>query len=390
MASIDKRGDGYRVRWREGGRSRSRQCPDYATAKRLKRQVEQSRALGQRWEPATAGRLPLLGEVAEAYLTSRAIALADNTLRRYAESLDLFLEFLRARDGRHRWTTQDLSKQLLRDWWGWLRTPETGRHGKQRTESTCRSHLLVVQGRRGLWTWAWEHDEFGPDVPRPRAIELPKKRQHRPVAPTWAEVDAILAALDTGPGAERRRCVARALRLARYTGIRREAVLLLHWSDVDLEAGVLEVRPENTKGGRSGRVLPLHPTLAQDLAGWGRREGYLVGPELGGTSGKAAHLGRTIHRARQRAGVGPNAWLGQPMHAARKCLRTHLVAVGVQPDIIDALLGHVGRGTGGRTYTDRADPRVWARLVEAVGTIPPVGEVDAGVLNLRHPDAGRA
>ena len=55
MASLHRREDGWRVRWRDpDGSPRSRQCPTKGTAQKLKTEVEEHGALGRRWEPRDA------------------------------------------------------------------------------------------------------------------------------------------------------------------------------------------------------------------------------------------------------------------------------------------------------------------------------------------------
>ncbi len=116
-------------------------------------------------------------------------------------------------------------------------------------------------------------------------------------------------------------------------------------------------------------VTPIHPLPAEALASWHRGGPWLVDAPPAERSGEARHLGRTLRRAWSRAGVPRNVWSGRPLHSLRAGVRTHLASSGVHPDVIDALLGHAGAGTGARHYTDRS--RLWPLMVEAVATIPP-------------------
>ena len=55
MASIGKRGNGYRVRWRDpDGTERCRQVSSKSAAKDLKRDIEDKLDRGLRWEPPDA------------------------------------------------------------------------------------------------------------------------------------------------------------------------------------------------------------------------------------------------------------------------------------------------------------------------------------------------
>ena len=62
----------------------------------------------------------------------------------------------------------------------------------------------------------------------------------------------------------------------RFHGARASQVCGLQWSDVDLDNGLIywRSRVRGAKAGRS-RVVPLHPWLQQQMAGWGVREGLL-------------------------------------------------------------------------------------------------------------------
>lgn len=55
MATIERRGDGWRVRWRDpDGTGRSQQCPTARSAREVKLAVEEAAALGRRWDPGRA------------------------------------------------------------------------------------------------------------------------------------------------------------------------------------------------------------------------------------------------------------------------------------------------------------------------------------------------
>jgi integrase len=368
VASIKKRGDGYIVRWRDpDGRQRGRTAPSYRAAQQLCRDIEETVALGRRWEPADARQVPQLGEVMAACLKSWSRTRAARTLLDYGGRLDLFAAFLQDRDRRRRWTLDDLGRELLEDLWAWLRPG--------RSVSRCNE---VVSTVGAFWAWAWESETYGDLTPRPRRPELPRVTRGQTPAATYAEVDAMLAELDAHPVLAGRRLWERdAALVARWTGMRGGAILALEWTDIDWERQAIHVRAETTKGGRGGRSIPLRPDLAAELAGWGRREGRVVRVE-GTQSTALTRLDQVVAPAWERAGVRPAVWRRRPMHCLRRALRTHLVTQGVQPDVIDLLLGHRGTGTGGQIYTDAA--LLWPAMVEAIATVPSVG---AAVARLR-------
>lgn len=126
---------------------------------------------------------------------------------------------------------------------------------------------------------------------------------------------------------------------------------------------------ESTKGGASGRVVPLPRWLEVLVGTWGPPSsgGTLVDAPAGELTGRG-HVDRTLRRAWKRSGVRPAAWEGQPVHGARVTIRSTLAAAGVQGDVIDAYLGHAGQGAGSRHYTDRAALR--PSLVAAADLLP--------------------
>ncbi len=61
MASIEKRRNRFRVRWRDpDGRFRCRSCPTHRSAEELRLEVEEAAASGRRWTPHRAVSVPPL------------------------------------------------------------------------------------------------------------------------------------------------------------------------------------------------------------------------------------------------------------------------------------------------------------------------------------------
>ena len=368
MADITHRPDRrkpYLVRWYDlEGVRRSRSVSTKRDARQLAAQIEASKGLGLEWKPESVRGVPDLELTCKEFLTDRSRLLKPRTLVRYSEALGLLLRFTTDKDSRRRWTVKHLNRSLMVEGWAWLMDPKTSRHNRGRSIPTGRK---ILQVWALFWKWAHDHDRHGVHTERPRTIELPKSAPPVSVAPTWGDVDAMLAALcETAPD-----WGVRLGWLVRYTGARRGALLRLTWDRVDLEARRIVLAPETTKGGYGGRALPIHEHLAQLMAGWGVRLGPVVGaPEL--ELSARGHIDRTFRRAWKRAGVRPERYKGRPIHGIRHCLRTHLVHVRTAPDVIDSILGHAGSGTGARYYTDRA--ALWPDLVAAVATIPTHGE----------------
>ena len=142
--------------------------------------------------------------------------------------------------------------------------------------------------------------------------------------------------------------------------------MLLRWDDVDLERGLLRIRSElgKTKQERAGRTMPIAPVLRDEMATWGRREGWLI--ETNGSK-REPHRGVT-HAVWKRAGVPEEVW-SQPCHAFRHGFISELARAEVPEFIIQRLVGH-STGVTGDTYMDP-----WSlieRMSAAVATVPKV------------------
>lgn len=138
MASLEKRDDGWRVRWRDpDGTPRSRQCPTKGAAQKLKAEVEECCALGRRWEPRDAREVPDLRRLLRDYAEECARVLKPNTAIRYARALDLFLRYLDRVHGKTAALPPSLlTRRLLADWYADLQ--HGGLHGRDRSDATRR------------------------------------------------------------------------------------------------------------------------------------------------------------------------------------------------------------------------------------------------------------
>lgn len=179
-------------------------------------------------------------------------------------------------------------------------------------------------------------------------------------APDWSQLDACIHALKGWP-----KHVALVLR---YTGLRIGEVMLLRWSDVDLDHARLTVRKEIDKS-RRGRVVPISAHLVAVLRTWERPTDYLI------TSGSTTRLRHRQPRAKDfakawaRSGVPADRWQRQPTHAFRKGFKSALLQQAVTPDAIDYLQGHkLGGGARGRYI----DPWVALNLEGAVAQVPAI------------------
>jgi integrase len=132
----------------------------------------------------------------------------------------------------------------------------------------------------------------------------------------------------------------RIVRLLILTACRRNEIGWLKWSEINLDTGVMVIPAERSKNHREHR-LSL-PPMAVDIIRTTPRRGsrdFLFGESGGGFS-------RCWHRMqplRQRVGdIKP--WV---LHDLRRSAATGMAEIGIRPEIIEAILNHVGGHKGG-------------------------------------------
>jgi integrase len=294
-----------------------------------------------------------------AYVRDKARVLAPGTAERYGRNLVIFLRWLKQREGGKRKLYPDiLTRNLLAEFYEHLAIK--GRHGRPRQDSTRRKIVEVVQL---AWEWAYNDDELAEGVPSPRSIEMRRKEGAPTVAPTWTEMDAVIHAFPEGSWQRQLAIV------LRFTGLRVQQALGLRWDDVDMDEATLTIRGElgKSRQERRGRIVPLSPHLMSILAGWGKREGYLIPTNRQARRERLARP-RDLGRAWDRAGVRKGAWEGRPHHAFRKGFVSELRRAGADPDVVEVLVGHSLGLRGVYTDPDALPMR------EAVALIPPIQE----------------
>ncbi|MBU0550957.1 site-specific integrase [Myxococcota bacterium] len=354
MASIEKRGDKYAVRWRDAaGKNCRRTCPNLTTARALKREVEEDLALGAAtWRPRAQAEAADLSVIFQAYLEDRARVLAPMTMRNVFSMLQVFLAYLREHVAPHGRLTPDLlSRANLSSFYQYAREVR----GNQ-----AASAAMKVRCVETAWRWAFDSDEFDQVTPRPKTLALPGLPPPKaPVAPTWPLCDAIIAAAD-------RPVYRRFFTVLRYTGLRNSQVARLRWEDFDLSGALMTVRPELGKSRleKHGRVVPISPHFVEALRSWGpSSDGWLL--DLRSSTRRVNLQG--LRRAWSAVGVESMP----PAHAFRKAFVTGLIQAGVQEHVVKGLVGHA-RGITLDVYTD---PRaLMEEMRAAVGLMPKIGE----------------
>lgn len=321
MSSIHERNGRHILYWRDpDGAQHSRSFTNRKHAEALKREVDEDAALGRPWQPRVARRAPRLEAGMIAYLTDRSRVLAPSTLHRYAIALEIFKDFAGADAD-----VSILSRQTMAEYFGWLRDPANGRHGRQRSINTTTKLVGIAQE---LWAWLAGDDAFTGFVAPVRRIELRREAPTPAVAPTWAEMDAMIAA---AAGWHRQLAI-----VLRFTGLRVAQALAIRWEHVDVDAATLVVASGKSAQEKRGRIIPISRHLAQELAGWGVREGFVIDCPRKERTPRA----RDFERAWIRAGVRAAAWQGHAHHAFRKGFISGLKRLGADDEAVKVLVGH--------------------------------------------------
>jgi len=354
MASWRRKPNGkYQVRWRDpDGRSRAKDVETRKTCLELVKVVGRCEELGERYEPRGVRAEPAVEEVAQSWLRAIGSENEATTVKQHGHRLHLFVRWLRSKHPRGPLRLELLSVQVLKDFHAEL----DGFEGKARELTTRNKYARTVHQ---LWAWAGDQDELEPYTPRLKTLKLRAPPAPRTRALPWADIDRVI---EQAHGRHRKLLV-----VLRYTGLRVDQALNLEWPDFDLERGTMYVRPElgKTRAEKVGRLVPISPHLVAELAGWGKREGFVLPV---GEKQTREGRGRDLWRFFERAEIDPMYWRRRPHHAFRLAFETNLKAARVDPEAVEFYVGHDLKIRG--TYNDP-----WALpLTRLVKSIPKVGE----------------
>jgi integrase len=121
------------------------------------------------------------------------------------------------------------------------------------------------------------------------------------------------------------------------TGIRRGEAFTLSWRDVDLGAGVLTIRAENSKNG-SSRTIPLNTTALETLRDWREHRQFpdsaLVFPHPR-TGARLQDIDSIWESLTHAAGL-----TGVRLHDLRHTCATRLIKNGADVYTVKDILGH--------------------------------------------------
>src|SRR5262249_44603410 len=120
------------------------------------------------------------------------------------------------------------------------------------------------------------------------------------------------------------------------TGAREREISDLHWDEINLEKGVIELPPHRIKN-RRRHTIPISNTVRAILKGR-EQNGFVFG--LSGTSGFS---GWSRCKERLDEAIKIPAWT---IHDLRRSAATHMAEIGIQPHIVEAVLNHVSGHKG--------------------------------------------
>jgi len=192
-------------------------------------------------------------------------------------------------------------------------------------------------------------------------IKTPKHRRPVPRALSRDQIRRLLAHLNAQEGRHARRDEAIVV-TALYTAARSSEVTALVWDDIDIAGECVTIR----NGKTGGRVVALHPALADMLSRWREVQAQEVRVSgdtpvfaldeqwLKGGKIKGTRLGKICYRISHELGFTVHA------HALRHSAATHAIRAGAGLWNVSRMLGHSDTSTTSRIYLmiDPTDSKV--------------------------------
>ena len=357
------------LRWRnerdpETAESKGRKVRRYfesrASAEAQRDRIKAEVTLHGYWWPREWGRvearaasdevafIPVLAAYCRA---RRAQGHAADTCKKDKENALIFARWLEG-SGRDEATAADvLAKGEIEKWAQWLKaTPN--KHGQAKG---ARTRKRYVGWLLGAWAWSLHEPQFRAGVPSPvialRHLTLEKPAPRAVVvAPTWQEMDALIAC---SSGWQQKLYI-----LLRCTGLRVAQGMALRWTDFDLDRGVLKIR-KNLAGSKSeaerrGRRIPYAPALEPYLRLWKAQttEQWVIPTGRSGAEARTARS-RDARRAWDRAieKYGVRADATKAHHILRAGFQSGLKKLGADDEAVEQLVGH-DLGVRGESYID--------------------------------------
>ncbi|CAO4172393.1 tyrosine-type recombinase/integrase [Methylorubrum extorquens] len=133
----------------------------------------------------------------------------------------------------------------------------------------------------------------------------------------------------------------RIVKLLILTGLRKNEVAKMRWSEIDLQGAVWSIPAERMKNKRP-HTVPLSGAALDILRSAPSRDGrdFIFGEGDGPFSG----FSRAKRTLSERAGLAPDEWR---IHDIRHTVSTGMNGVGIMPHIVEAVLSHVSGSRAG-------------------------------------------
>ena len=178
-----------------------------------------------------------------------------------------------------------------------------------------------------------------------RKIRVPKKINKIPSVMSKYEVDSVIRSVDFAPLRCRKNTIRDklVLSLLYYTGIRRNELLNLNWTDLNLSKSTVIVR--SGKGGKD-RLIPLHKTLTKLLDKYlEKRLPLKTDALIIGEQGRRMCKCSFVNLLKMYLAISGLKRKGYTACSFRHSFATHLVEAGVDLFKVQKLLGHASLDT---------------------------------------------
>ena len=289
--------------------------------------------------------------VAAYCLARREQKQADHTLKKDTTVAALLMRWLDATGRGGATAARMLTKSEIENWARWLKaTPN--QHGQQKGPGTRKRYVGWLLG---VWEWSLHEPAFRAGVPQP-VIQLKhltlENAEPRPtvVAPTWEEMDAMIAC---SSGWQKQLYI-----LLRCTGLRVAQAMALRWTDFDFDRGILTIRPNlpgsKTASEKKGRRIPFASALEPYLRLWKSQamEPWVIPT---GRTGKDARTARSRDARRAWAKAvktyGVREEATKAHHIFRAGFESGLKRRGADDEAVEYMVGHK-LGVRGESYLD--------------------------------------
>jgi integrase len=128
------------------------------------------------------------------------------------------------------------------------------------------------------------------------------------------------------------------LKILILTGAREREISDLHWDEITFEKGIIELPPHRVKNRRK-HVIPISGAVRTILERRKQNSDFVFG-----TSGSSGFSGWSRCKERLDKAINIPAWT---IHDLRRVASTSMNEIGIEPHIVEAILGHVSGTRGG-------------------------------------------